>query len=152
MLLREDKGRILGSGSLRRSRRVHLVRDQGELRGFSKTELWVEPEFCFSCRSLFSIAHMKYYCCELHVPTQPLHVCCTKNDKSQVCLLFLLFQDNGPAQGRRPVPPGAGGNPMDTKQMLNVQHHHPTRLYGQSGCESALPGQLSGLHIAPAQR
>nr|XP_009930720.1 PREDICTED: PDZ and LIM domain protein 4 [Opisthocomus hoazin] len=60
-------------------------------------------------------------------------------------------QDNGPAQGRRPVPPGAGGNPMDTKQMLNVQHHHPTRLYGQSGCGAALPGQLSGLHIAPAQ-
>lgn len=51
------------------------------------------------------------------------------------------------------MPPGAGGIPTDNKQMLNVQqHHHPTRLYANSGPESALPGQLSGLHIAPAQR
>ncbi|NWU58474.1 PDLI4 protein, partial [Dromas ardeola] len=60
-------------------------------------------------------------------------------------------QDNGPAQSRRPMPHGAGGNPVETKQMVNVQHHHPTRLYANSGPEAALPGQLSGLHIAPAQ-
>ncbi|NXX54922.1 PDLI4 protein, partial [Scopus umbretta] len=60
-------------------------------------------------------------------------------------------QDNGPAQSRRPMPHGASGNPVDNKQMLNVQHHHPTRLYANSSSESALQGQLSGLHIAPAQ-
>uniref|UniRef100_A0A663MSZ3 PDZ and LIM domain protein 4 n=1 Tax=Athene cunicularia TaxID=194338 RepID=A0A663MSZ3_ATHCN len=60
-------------------------------------------------------------------------------------------QDNGPAQSRRPMTPGTGGSPMENKQMLNVQHHHPTRLYANSGSESALPGQLSGLHITPAQ-
>ncbi|NWU66154.1 PDLI4 protein, partial [Pterocles burchelli] len=57
-------------------------------------------------------------------------------------------QDNGPAQSRRSMPPGAGGSPMDKQQMLNVQHHHPTRLYAN---EAALPGQLSGLHITPPQ-
>lgn len=50
------------------------------------------------------------------------------------------------------MPHGAGGSPMDNKQMPNVQHHHPTRLYANSGSEAALPSQLSGLHIAPAQR
>ncbi|NXJ92186.1 PDLI4 protein, partial [Corythaixoides concolor] len=60
-------------------------------------------------------------------------------------------QDNGPAQSRRPVPHGAGGSPTDNKQLLNVQHQqHPTRLHANPGSESALPGQLSGLHIAPA--
>ncbi|XP_064017581.1 PDZ and LIM domain protein 4 isoform X2 [Pogoniulus pusillus] len=58
-------------------------------------------------------------------------------------------QDNGFAQSRRSSPHGAGGSPIDTKQMLNVQQQqHPTRLYTSS--EAALPGQLSGLHIAPA--
>ncbi|XP_009960312.1 PREDICTED: PDZ and LIM domain protein 4, partial [Leptosomus discolor] len=60
-------------------------------------------------------------------------------------------RDNGPAQSRRQMPHGAGGSPVDNKQTLNVQHHHPTRLYANSSSESALPGQLSGLHIAPAQ-
>ncbi|NWQ83465.1 PDLI4 protein, partial [Columbina picui] len=60
-------------------------------------------------------------------------------------------QDNGPAQSRRSMPHGVGGSPMDNTQMLNMQHHHPTRLYPNSGSEAALPGQLSGLHIAPAQ-
>ncbi|XP_030359644.1 PDZ and LIM domain protein 4 isoform X2 [Strigops habroptila] len=59
-------------------------------------------------------------------------------------------QDNGPAQSRRTMPHVAGGSAMDNKQMLNVQHHHPNRLYANSSSESALPGQLSGLHIAPA--
>ncbi|KAM6299558.1 PDZ and LIM domain protein 4 [Aegotheles albertisi] len=53
-------------------------------------------------------------------------------------------QDNGPAPSRRAIPP------MDKQQMVNVQHHAPTRLYGGSSSESVLPGQLSGLHIAPA--
>ncbi|NXG54503.1 PDLI4 protein, partial [Hemiprocne comata] len=52
-------------------------------------------------------------------------------------------QDNGPAQSRRSLPT------MDKQQMLNVQHHHPPRLHGSSGSESALPAQLSGLHITP---
>ncbi|KAM9373437.1 PDZ and LIM domain protein 4 [Phaethornis superciliosus] len=52
-------------------------------------------------------------------------------------------QDNGPAQARRPMPP------LDKQQMLSMQHHHPPRLHGTSGSESALPAQLSGLHIAP---
>ncbi|NWV01969.1 PDLI4 protein, partial [Upupa epops] len=60
-------------------------------------------------------------------------------------------QDNGPAQSRRPVPLGSGGSPTDHKQL---QNHHPSRLYSSSssssGAESALPGQLSGLHITPA--
>ncbi|NXP81591.1 PDLI4 protein, partial [Ramphastos sulfuratus] len=63
-------------------------------------------------------------------------------------------QDNGFAQGRRSLPHGAGGSPTDTKQMLNMQQQQqqqqPTRLYTSSSSESALPGQLSGLHIAPA--
>lgn len=50
------------------------------------------------------------------------------------------------------MPPGAGSSPVDNKQVLNVQHHHPTRLYANSGSESALPSQLSGLHITPAHR
>ncbi|NXK86780.1 PDLI4 protein, partial [Formicarius rufipectus] len=54
-------------------------------------------------------------------------------------------QDNGPAQSRRSMPPGVGSSPLDTKQ-----HHQPPRLYANSGSESALPGQLSGLHITPA--
>ncbi|NXF93731.1 PDLI4 protein, partial [Eubucco bourcierii] len=62
-------------------------------------------------------------------------------------------QDNGFAQGRRSLPHGAGGSPTDTKQMVNMQQQQqqqPARLYTSSGSESALPGQLSGLHIAPA--
>ncbi|NXP17560.1 PDLI4 protein, partial [Scytalopus superciliaris] len=59
-------------------------------------------------------------------------------------------QDNGPAQGRRSMPHGAGSSPMDNKQVLNTQHHPPPRLYANSGPEAALPGQLSGLHITPA--
>ncbi|NWI88149.1 PDLI4 protein, partial [Pitta sordida] len=55
------------------------------------------------------------------------------------------LQDNGPAQSRR-----SGGSPMDNKQVLNMQHHQPPRLYPNSGSESVLPGQLSGLHISPA--
>ncbi|KQK77061.1 hypothetical protein AAES_150931 [Amazona aestiva] len=61
-------------------------------------------------------------------------------------------QDNGQAQSRRTMPHVAGGSAMDNKQMLNVQHHHPNRLYANSSSESALPGQLSGLHISPAHR
>ncbi|KFV64621.1 PDZ and LIM domain protein 4 [Dryobates pubescens] len=58
-------------------------------------------------------------------------------------------QDNGFAQSRRPS--GAGGSPMDNKQTVNVQQQQqqPTRLYTNSSSESALPGQLSGLHISP---
>ncbi|KFU92296.1 PDZ and LIM domain protein 4, partial [Chaetura pelagica] len=53
-------------------------------------------------------------------------------------------QDNGPAQSRRSLPT------MEKQQMLNVQHHHPPRLHSSSSSESALPAQLSGLHISPA--
>ncbi|XP_039934399.1 PDZ and LIM domain protein 4 isoform X1 [Hirundo rustica] len=59
-------------------------------------------------------------------------------------------QDSGPAQNRRSMPHGSGGSPMDNKQMLNMQHHQPTRLYANNSSEVALPGQLSGLHISPA--
>ncbi|NXY35431.1 PDLI4 protein, partial [Pomatorhinus ruficollis] len=59
-------------------------------------------------------------------------------------------QESVPAQSRRSMPHGSGGSPMDNKQMLNMQHHQPTRLYANSSSESALPGQLSGLHITPA--
>ncbi|XP_050168048.1 PDZ and LIM domain protein 4 [Myiozetetes cayanensis] len=56
-------------------------------------------------------------------------------------------QDNGPAQSRRSMPHGGGGSALDKQQ---VQHHQPPRLYANSGPESALPSQLSGLHISPA--
>ncbi|NXQ27994.1 PDLI4 protein, partial [Alaudala cheleensis] len=59
-------------------------------------------------------------------------------------------QDSVPAQSRRSMPQGPGGSPMDTKQVLNVQHHQPTRLYANSSPELALPSQLSALHISSA--
>ncbi|NXI43641.1 PDLI4 protein, partial [Galbula dea] len=60
-------------------------------------------------------------------------------------------QDNGPTQSRRSVPHGSGGSPMDNKQLVNMQQQqHPARLYPNSSSESALQGQLSGLHISPA--
>lgn len=62
------------------------------------------------------------------------------------------MQDNGPVLNKRPMPHTTAGSPVDSKQMLNLQYNNPTRLYANSSADSALPAQMSGLHIAPAQR
>ncbi|XP_013928285.1 PREDICTED: PDZ and LIM domain protein 4 [Thamnophis sirtalis] len=60
-------------------------------------------------------------------------------------------QDNGPVPNRRPMAFSPGGSPTDSKQTLNLQYNHPSRLYANNSPDSSLPSQMSSLNITPPQ-
>lgn len=144
----ENKCRIFGSGSPWKNSKVIWLGTKGSC----VDSVW------FNCRSSpnypFPAAHP---CFPQHMSNVTTANCMSQHSPSRYIthhkshvFCFLSLQDSVPAQSRRSVPHGSGGSPMDSKQMLNMQHHQPTRLYNSS--ESALPAQLGGLHITPAHR
>lgn len=124
--------------------------------------IWLEmKESCtdsarFNCRSRLSFpfpialsplstAHIKHYYCKLLVPTQSLHVYCTKNYKSQVCFSFLLLF----LPGQRACPEQEVNAPWGWRQsrgqQADVEHAAPSP-------DPALPQQrLRGGSARPAE-
>uniref|UniRef100_V9KFQ1 PDZ and LIM domain protein 4 n=1 Tax=Callorhinchus milii TaxID=7868 RepID=V9KFQ1_CALMI len=57
----------------------------------------------------------------------------------------------GSSHNRKPMPFAAGGNIIETKQLVNAQYNTPAALYANDIVDTTLQGKLSGLHVTSPQ-